>query len=308
VLHAVVAAYIICFAAGVTLIVVSLLASRRLLLTGLRDFALLFAASTLILLTDAAKTYELAVGSDFGPGLHVAGILLSVAGNAGLMWYLPALALLIVRASPSTIRRVVLSALTAAAALLGGAKEASALVWPGAPVGLLLWNADFVVLLGVHLACGGILLAGFGKIQHPRLRAFVRAFLIYLGVFTVLAVAQLVVQDLPDTPPLLHDHPLEELVYYFGFVIMALIFLARYFGEPIAGEVFSLPDHFMSRFGISQRERDIIQMMAQGLSNSAIADKLYISTVTVKNHVYHIYRKTGAGNKVQLLNMINSLK
>jgi DNA-binding CsgD family transcriptional regulator len=64
----------------------------------------------------------------------------------------------------------------------------------------------------------------------------------------------------------------------------------------------------VNRFGISQRERDIIEMMAQGLSNGAIADKLYISTVTVKNHVYHIYRKTGAGNKVQLLNLINSLK
>ena len=307
-LHAVVAAYIVCFAAGVTLIVVSMLASRRLVLPGLRDFALLFAASTLILLIDAAKTYELAVGSDFGPGLHGAAVLLSIAGNAGMMWYLPTLALLIVRAPRTTARRVLLSLFTATAALLGGAKEASALFWPRAPAGLLLRNADYVVLLGVHLVAGGILLAGFGKIQHPRLRVFIRSFLIYLGVFTLLAMVQLVVQDLPNAPPLLRDHPLEELVYYLGFVIMALVFLAGYFGEPTTGEAFSLPEDFVNRFGISQRERDIIEMMAQGLSNSAIADRLYISTVTVKNHVYHIYRKTGAGNKVQLLNMINSLK
>ena len=49
-------------------------------------------------------------------------------------------------------------------------------------------------------------------------------------------------------------------------------------------------------------------MMARGFSNNAIAEKLFISTLTVKNHVYHIYQKTGAGNKVQLLNMINSSK
>jgi len=308
VLHAVVAVYVVCFAAGVTLIVVSMLASRRLALPGLRDFALLFASATLILLTDASKTYELAVGSDFGPGLHAAGILLSVAGNAGMMWYMPTLALQIVRAPDSTTRRVLLFLFAGAVALLGGVKEAAALLWPGAPQRLLLWDADYVVLLGIHLIAGGILLAGFGRIQHPRLRAVIRSFLIYLGVFTLLAMVQLVIQDLPGTPPLFRDHPLEEMVYYLGFVIMALVFLARYFAEPTAGEALSLPEDFVSRFGISQRERDIIEMMSQGLSNSAIADKLYISTVTVKNHVYHIYRKTGAGNKVQLLNMINSLK
>ena len=49
-------------------------------------------------------------------------------------------------------------------------------------------------------------------------------------------------------------------------------------------------------------------MMARGFSNGAIAEKLFISTVTVKNHIYHIYQKTGARNKVQMLNMINSSK
>ena len=64
----------------------------------------------------------------------------------------------------------------------------------------------------------------------------------------------------------------------------------------------------MRSHGISHRESDIIEMMARGFSNSAIAEKLFISTLTVKNHVYHIYQKTGAENKVQLLNIINSSK
>jgi DNA-binding CsgD family transcriptional regulator len=69
-----------------------------------------------------------------------------------------------------------------------------------------------------------------------------------------------------------------------------------------------LPEDFVRRYGISHRESDIIEMMARGFSNSTIAEKLFISTLTVKNHVYHIYQKTGAGNKVQLLNLINTLK
>ena len=48
-LHAVLAAYILCFAGGMSLIVMSLFTSRRFSLVSFRDFAMLFAAATLIL-------------------------------------------------------------------------------------------------------------------------------------------------------------------------------------------------------------------------------------------------------------------
>ncbi len=307
-LHVVVGAYIACFAGGVTLIVVSALASRHLALPPLRDFALLFIASTLILLVEASKTYENAVGTDFGIGLHLTAIAFSVAGNLGMAWYLPAIALQVVGVRPVAPHRALLAALAIAVGCLGGLRETAVLLRPGSTASQVLWNVDYTVLLGIHLLAGAILLRRFSTIQPPRLRVIVRSFLIYLAVFSVLAVVQLVLQDLPATPSFLKDHPLGQLLYYLGFVIMALFFLARYFSEPTEGEALSLPEDFVHRFGISNRERDIIEMMGRGLSNSAIAEKLYISTTTVKNHVYHIYRKTGVGNKVQLLNLVNSLK
>ena len=307
-LHLVVIAYVACFAAGVALIVVSMLASRHLALPGLHDFALLFASSTLILLVDAAKTYESAVGSDFGTGLHFAAIGLSLVGNAGMSWYLPVIALQVVRVEPRRLHHLLLRALAVAVGLLGALKETWAFLWPAGFATQVIWNVDFISLLGVHLLAGAILLAGFSRIQHVRLQRIINTFLIYLGVFSILAVAQLVIQDVPTAPPFLHDHPLEELVYYLGFVVMSLCYLARYFSQPSEGEALSLSTEFVQRFGISNRERDIIEMMGRGFSNSAIAEKLFISTTTVKNHVYHIYRKTGVGNKIQLVNLINSLK
>jgi len=127
-------------------------------------------------------------------------------------------------------------------------------------------------------------------------------------VFAFLAVGQFVLQNIPTSPEFLHDYPIEELLYYLGFVILAVFYISRYFTEPARGAAFNLPEEFVRRFGISHRERDIIEMMAKGFSNNAIAEGLYISTLTVKNHVYHIYQKTGAGNKVQLLNMVNLSK
>jgi DNA-binding CsgD family transcriptional regulator len=308
VLHAVLAAYILCFAGGVTLIVVSFFASRRLSLPGIRDFALLFSASTLILVAEALKTYEQAVAADFGSGLTVSGIVLALFGNAGMTWYLLSLALQVVRIPSSSRVRILVGLLALAVGLLGGLREAAPLLWSTTGPAAVLWNVDYLALLGVHVPAAAILLSGFKRIENQWLRPPIRSFLIFLGVFAPLAAAQLVVQDIPTSPSFLREFPLEQLSYYLGFVIMALFYLARYFMLPSRSTTFDLPEGFVRRFGISHRESDIIEMMARGFSNSAIAEKLYISTLTVKNHVYHIYQKTGAGNKVQLLNMINSLK
>jgi DNA-binding CsgD family transcriptional regulator len=69
-----------------------------------------------------------------------------------------------------------------------------------------------------------------------------------------------------------------------------------------------LPDPFVQKYSISPRECEIISMIVQGYGNRLIGEKLYISAMTVKNHIYHIYQKTAARNKVQLINLINSLK
>jgi DNA-binding CsgD family transcriptional regulator len=308
VLHAVLGAYILCFAGGVTLVVLSAFASRRLSILGFRDFALLFTAATFILLVEALKTYERAVASDFGYGLHVAGVLLTLLGNAGVSWFLLSLPLQVIRQQPSRRRLLGYGALSLAVAVLGGVKEAALLFAWDAGTGVILWNVNYLALLGLHVFAGIVLFSGRAGISHDLLRSLVRTILIFFAVFAPLAAAQLVVQDLPVQPGFLRDFPFEQLAYYMGFVIMALVYLAKYFVDPAQVPDFTLPNGFVRKFGISRRESDIVQMMARGFSNRAIAEKLFISSLTVKNHVYHIYQKTGAGNKVQLLNMINSSK
>ena len=53
---------------------------------------------------------------------------------------------------------------------------------------------------------------------------------------------------------------------------------------------------------LSQRELEIIELVAAGLTNQEIAVKLTISKRTVDNHVSNIFTKTGARNRVALLN------
>jgi len=53
---------------------------------------------------------------------------------------------------------------------------------------------------------------------------------------------------------------------------------------------------------ISERETEIVELVARGLTNQEIAQSLTISKRTVDNHVSNIFTKTGAKNRVALLN------
>lgn len=50
---------------------------------------------------------------------------------------------------------------------------------------------------------------------------------------------------------------------------------------------------------ISERERDVLNELAKGKTNSAIADALCISEATVKFHVHQILRRMGCRNRTQ---------
>jgi DNA-binding NarL/FixJ family response regulator len=48
-----------------------------------------------------------------------------------------------------------------------------------------------------------------------------------------------------------------------------------------------------SRFGLSAREIEVMELVAQGYPNGTIAARLFLADKTIKNHVNHIYAKLG---------------
>jgi ligand-binding sensor domain-containing protein/DNA-binding CsgD family transcriptional regulator len=60
-----------------------------------------------------------------------------------------------------------------------------------------------------------------------------------------------------------------------------------------------------SRYSISKREKEILQLLLQGKSNNDIGASLFIAESTVKKHVHSIYQKLGVKNRLQIINLLH---
>jgi non-specific serine/threonine protein kinase len=59
-------------------------------------------------------------------------------------------------------------------------------------------------------------------------------------------------------------------------------------------------------FALTQRELEVARLVAEGKSNPAIAEALFVSTATVKTHVSHILQKLALDSRVQLANWVTA--
>ena len=75
------------------------------------------------------------------------------------------------------------------------------------------------------------------------------------------------------------------------------------FGDFLGGSVTvsGLEGNQGALAGLSEREQEVVALLAEGLDNSQIAERLFISQGTVKNHIHKILAKTGKSTRSQLV-------
>jgi len=72
---------------------------------------------------------------------------------------------------------------------------------------------------------------------------------------------------------------------------------------PVSAQPFVLNERRREDLGITRRELDILELIACGLSNREIAEKLFVSENTVKTHSSRVFDKLGAKRRTQAVQL-----
>lgn len=110
---------------------------------------------------------------------------------------------------------------------------------------------------------------------------------------------------------IVRDIPLE---IYVGVVAVTFTALGVWAGLRLTrpkvietGTQFLLDEANLRKVGISKREYEVLDLIAQGLSNQEIADKLFVSVSTVKTHTANIFAKLDARRRTQAIQRAKEL-
>ena len=71
---------------------------------------------------------------------------------------------------------------------------------------------------------------------------------------------------------------------------------------------FVLNERELDKSGISKRELEVLQLMAEGYSNQEIADKLFVSLSTVKTHTSNLFEKLDVRRRTQAIEKAQRLQ
>jgi DNA-binding CsgD family transcriptional regulator len=99
-----------------------------------------------------------------------------------------------------------------------------------------------------------------------------------------------------------------SLELYLGLVAVFFVVLGVWVGRRLTrvkvivpSTQFTPDEAEMKKLGITKREYEVLGLIAQGLSNKEIADKLFVSNSTIKTHTSNLFLKLNASRRTQAL-------
>lgn len=96
--------------------------------------------------------------------------------------------------------------------------------------------------------------------------------------------------------------------FFICFASLFTIILAYeyFFSESTFNNENELTDEFVSLYGITNREREIINELLKGKTNKELAEKFFVTQKTIEVHLTNIYKKTGVKNRLELFSRIKA--
>jgi len=106
-----------------------------------------------------------------------------------------------------------------------------------------------------------------------------------------------------------------SIEFYVGIVALFFTALGIWAGLKLTqkrvvmvGPEFIFNESELKRLGISRREHEVLELMAKGMSNQEIADKLFVSLNTIKTHSSSLFLKLEVNRRTQAIQKAKELR
>jgi len=185
-----------------------------------------------------------------------------------------------------------------------------------AGIGLLFYLANMIFYLKSfrHKNCP----TAISLITNLKQKNYIIKFLIL--ILSVLSLLLVITNSFKNLPLFLYKIPYTPSIYFIVNILgLAYIKNCSIYPEENTSSESDLEEteenniskYFIdlcTEHGITDREKDVIKYIIEGCNNQEISEKLFISSNTVRNHIYNIYRKMGIKNRYELISIVNNHK
>ncbi|MEE9306729.1 MAG: helix-turn-helix transcriptional regulator [Spirochaetia bacterium] len=170
----------------------------------------------------------------------------------------------------------------------------------------VLFVVPVLLLYGTIAYCLIVVAVNFRRIGNRTLKKALRVFFFVSLTFFPLFVFEILWERFPALAAYDYFELFSLPTYFFVINALSILLSIRYFNQPPYLTGSELTEYFKNSFEITDREEEIVSLLAKGQSYNQIAEALFISYKTVDNHVCNIYQKTSVRNRVQLSNLLQA--
>jgi DNA-binding CsgD family transcriptional regulator len=160
---------------------------------------------------------------------------------------------------------------------------------------------SFFLLMSLSVAIMSVVY--FRRLRKGPLRSFFIAFFViiiieFLIEIFVLSVPNSFWLNFGVSPEFLGMSVMIMFIFLVAFRFLLQGYRATDSVQPVRGVN---PEDIYAKFGLSNREKEVLVLVREGISNKEIAARLFISLATAKSHVHNILEKTECPTRASLI-------
>ena len=301
--HAMIWYYFFCFSVGIGAIILFFISYLKYHIALLRYYIVFMVLFSVYLITNLTSVYFITILHDRDVHIYIIIFVVFFLWYSFFLYFMPAFFHFLVERNYSRKKKMIFVSLSFINLFMMIVTFLIKKV-PDDIYSMLKFELQVVdswVFIAILFYLIGFMGLNFRKIENELIRDILKKILLLTLIFVpgfILDVFNYQLQFVWKILPVGFDF---TILYYFVWNSISIYWIGRFFLTKFEiAAVNRLPESFAVKFGITNREKEVIVLFVQGSSYQEICSRLFISMNTVRSHIFNVYQKTGVNNRTEL--------